>query len=235
MCKRSASVFLATVVALTGIGTAEADDDPKAGAKNYRACASCHSLEPGVHLTGPSLAALWGKKAGTVNDFARYSKQLKAADLVWDENSLNAWLADPGKLVPGNYMVIRGIMDNKTRGDLIAFLKKALAPGGAKSVVERGLIDADMAMGQRPEPVRDVGPDQQVTAIRHCQGTYFVTTADGTERPYWEMNLRLKTDTASTGPRPGHPVIVGAGMMGDRASIIFADPSEIGATVKSQC
>src|SRR6516225_188991 len=129
MSKRRKTVFLAAVLAMTGVAAAGAHDDPKAGAKNYRACASCHSLEPGVHLTGPSLAGLWGKKAGTVDDFARYSKQLKAADLVWDENSLNAWLADPAKLVPGNYMVIRGIMNNKTRGDLIAFLKQALAPG----------------------------------------------------------------------------------------------------------
>ena len=102
-------------------------------------------------------------------------------------------------------------------------------------MVEKGLIDADTATGQRPEPLRDAGPAQQVTAIRHCHGTYIVTTADGGERPYWEMNLRLKTDTASTGPKPGHPIIVGAGMMGDRVSIIFADPSEIGATVKSRC
>jgi cytochrome c len=235
MSKRRNFVFMVAVLALTGIGAAHADDDPKAGAKNYGACAACHSLEPGVHLTGPSLAGLWSKKAGTVDDFARYSKQLKAADLVWDENSLNAWLAHPDKLVPDNYMVFRGIIDNKARGDLIAFLKGALAPGGAKAVVEKGLITAETAMGQRPEPLGDVGPDQQVTAIRHCRGTYVVTTADGSERHYWEMNLRLKTDTASTGPKPGHPVIVGAGMMGDRVSIIFADPSEIGATVKSGC
>jgi cytochrome c len=235
MSKRGKTALLAAVLAVTGIAAADAYDDPKAGAKNYRACVACHSLAPGIHLTGPSLAALWGKKAGTVNDFARYSKLLKAADFVWDADSLNAWLAHPDKLVPGNYMVFRGIKDDNARGDLIAFLKEALAPGGAKSVVEKGLIDAEISMGQRPEPVSDVGPDQQVTAIRHCHGTYIVTTADGTERPYWEMNLRLKTDTASTGPKPGHPVIVGAGMMGDRVSIIFADPSEIGATVKGQC
>jgi cytochrome c len=69
----------------------------------------------------------------------------------------------------------------------------------------------------------------------HCQGSYFLMTADGTERPYWEMNVRFKTDTASTGPNAGHAVIVGAGMMGDRVPIILADPSEIGARVKSQC
>ncbi|MGE0854282.1 MAG: cytochrome c family protein [Hyphomicrobiaceae bacterium] len=214
---------------------AHAVDNPKRGGEVYRACAACHSLEPGVHLTGPSLAGLWGKKAGTLEDFVRYSKALKAADLVWDENTLNAWLAHPEKLVPDNYMIFRGIMDNKPRSDLIAFLKQALAPGGAKSVVEKGLINKETAMGQRPEPLRDAGSDQQVTSIRHCHGTYFVTTADGKERPYWEMNVRFKTDTASTGPKPSHPVIVGAGMMGDRVSIVFADPAEIAATVKSQC
>jgi cytochrome c len=235
---RKASHFTLTPLILAFAVTARlahADDNPKRGGEVYRACAGCHSLEPGVHLTGPSLADLWGKKAGKLEDFARYSKVLKAADLVWDENTLNAWLAHPDKLVPGNYMVFRGITDNKARGDLIAFLKEALAPGGAKSVVEKGLINKQTAMGQRPEPLRDAGSDQQVTAIRHCHGTYFVTTADGKERPHWEMNVRLKTDTASTGPRPHHPVIVGAGMMGDRVSIVFADPAEIAATVKSQC
>ncbi len=235
MPKRMSAAILGGALALTAIGTANADGDPKVGAKNYRACAACHSLEPAVHLTGPSLASLWGKKAGTVQGFERYSKVLKAADLVWDENTLNAWLAHPEKLVPDNYMVFRGIMDNKARGDLIAFLKEAMAPGGAKSVVEKGLIKSEAATGQKPEPLRDVGPDQQVTAIRHCRGTYFVTTADGKERPYWEMNVRLKTDTATTGPKPNHPVIVGAGMMGDRVSIIFADPTEIATSVKSQC
>jgi len=235
MPRRSVCTLLAGVLALAGTGSANADGDPKAGAKSYRACAACHSLEPGVHLTGPSLADLWGKKAANAQGFARYSRELQTGDLVWDENTLNAWLAYPERLVPGNYMVFRGIEDNKARADLIAFLKEAMATGGSKSVVDKGLINKETAMGQRPEPLRDVGPGQQVTAIRHCRGTYFVTTADGKERPYWEMNVRLKTDTASTGPKPNRPVIVGAGMMGDRVSIVFADPAEITTTVKSQC
>lgn len=235
MLRQMSAALIAGVLALGAIGAANAQGDAKAGANNYRGCAACHSLQPGVHLTGPSLADLWGKRAASIQDFVRYSQALKAADLVWDENSLNAWLAHPEKLVPGNYMIFRGIMDNKARGDLIAFLKEALAPGGTTSVVEKGLINKETAMGQRPEPLRDAGPDQQVTGIRHCQGTYFVTTANGEERPYWEMNVRFKTDTASTGPKPSHPVIVGAGMMGDRVSIVFADPAEIAATVKSQC
>jgi cytochrome c len=229
------AAILSGALLLATANAAKSEDDAKAGAKLYRACAACHSLEPGVHLTGPSLAGLWGKKAATVADFPRYSSALKGADLVWDENTLNAWLAHPDKLVPGNYMVFRGIMDNKARGDLIAFLKEAMAPDGARTVVEKGLINQETAMGQRPEPLRDAGADQRVTAIRHCHGTYFVKTADGTEHPYWEMNVRLKTDTASTGPMPEQPVIVGAGMMGDRVSIVFANPAEISKLVENKC
>jgi cytochrome c len=212
-----------------------AEDDPQRGARAYGVCAACHSLKPSVHFTGPSLANLWGKKAGTVGGFVRYSKALKAADITWDENTLNAWLADPNAMVGGNYMTFRGIQDNKQRGDLIAFLRLAMAPGGGQSVVEQRLIRADTAEGQVPEPIASVGPDQQVTAIRHCGDTYFVTTANGAETPYWELNVRLKTDTGTTGPKPGKPVLLPAGMQGDRVSIIFADPAEIGRVVEKKC
>jgi cytochrome c len=226
----SASLALVTWAAST-----DAQDSAQRGARVYGMCAACHSLKPGVHLTGPSLANLWGKRAGTVEGFVRYSKTLKAADITWDENTLNAWLADPNAMVPGNYMTFRGIPDNKARGDLVAFLRLAMAPGGGQSVVEQRLIRTEMAEGQVPEPIASVGPDQQVTAIRHCGDTYFVTTANGAETPYWELNVRLKTDTGRTGPQPGKPVLLPAGMHGDRVSIIFADPAEISRTVEKKC
>jgi cytochrome c len=74
-----------------------------------------------------------------------------------------------------------------------------------------------------------------VKVVRHCGDTYFVTTGDGKTHKIWEFNLRLKTDTSTTGPAPGKPVIVGAGMQGDRASIVFASLREIGELVKEQC
>jgi cytochrome c len=228
----SLSAALALVV---WVGPANAQDNLQRGAKVYRTCAACHSLKPSVHLTGPSLADLWGRKAGTVDGFVRTSKALKAADITWDENTLNAWLANPQAMVPGNYMTFRGIKDDKARGDLLAFLRLAMAPGGGQAVVEQRLITAETAEGQVPEPIASVGPEQQVTAIRHCRDTYFITTANGAETPYWELNVRLKTDTGKTGPQPGKPVLLPAGMQGDRVSIIFADPAEIGATVRSKC
>jgi membrane protease YdiL (CAAX protease family) len=78
-------------------GAAHAQDDPdsiKKGAQAYRVCAACHSLKPDVHLSGPSLAGRWGKEAGSVPDFTRYTEALKNSGLVWEESSLDGWLAE---------------------------------------------------------------------------------------------------------------------------------------------
>jgi cytochrome c len=228
--------LLALVVGIAaGVPPAQAEDDPKHGAEVYRVCSACHSLQPGVHLTGPSLADMWGKKAASADGFVRYSRALRSQELTWDENALNAWLADPKAMVPGNYMTFRGLRNDRDRGDLIAFLKLAMATAGAKAVVDKGLITADGAEGQVPEDLSSAGPKQQVTGLRHCRDTYFVTTADGTETPYWEMNVRLKTDTSKFGPPAGKPAITGSGMMGDRVSIVFSSAAEIAATVKPGC
>jgi cytochrome c len=61
----------------------------------FRACTACHTLEPGLHRTGPSLAGVFGREAGTAEGFSRYSDALKSADLVWREGALNGFLADP--------------------------------------------------------------------------------------------------------------------------------------------
>lgn len=214
---------------------ARADSDPKLGAKVYGACAACHSLEPALNLTGPSLAGLWGKKAASVSDFVRYSSALKEQAFTWDETSLNAWLTDPKTFVLGTYMTFRGIDDTKVRGDLIAFLKIAMAPNGASNVVAQGLATAELARGQAPDPLGTAGPEGQVTGIRFCRDTFFLTMADGKQRPFWAMNLRLKIDTSANGPRAGKPVLVGAGMQGDRASIVFSDLDEIGRLVEKKC
>lgn len=235
MKARYALVLSAAVFALAAFNRAHADGSPQRGAMVYGACAACHSLEPNLHLTGPSLAGLWGKKVASVSDFPRYSGALKARDFVWDEVSLNAWLAEPKAFVPGTYMTFRGIGDDKARGDLIAFLKLALAPDGAKSVVAQKLIPADEARGQAPEALETAGPDGRVTDVRHCHNSFFVVTADGKEHAFWELNLRLKVDSSSTGPKGGKPVLLPAGMQGDRGSLVFSDPAEIGRLIEEKC
>ena len=234
---RRVLILCSTIALLVVATTAEAqiDGDAGRGAEQYRACVSCHSLEPGSHLTGPSLADLWGRPAGQADGFIRYSQGLSSADITWDEDTLNAWLADPQAMIPGTYMVFRGIADDQARTDLVAFLAVAMAPEGARAVVERGLAPADYVHGQKPDPLGSIPPEAQVTKIRHCQDSYFVTTADGTETPYWEMNVRLKLDTRETGPEPGKPAILGAGMAGDRVSIVFSSLEELTRFVAEGC
>ena len=54
-------------------------------------------------------------------------------------------------------------------------------------------------------------------------------------RDFWERNLRFKTDVSDDGPQKGAPALVGAGMMGDRADVIFASPDEISGFIAHQC
>ena len=186
---------------LAAVGAAYADGSPQRGAMVYRACAACHSLETGMHLTGPSLADVWGKKAASAENFPRYSKALKAQEFFWDETTLNAWLANPAEFVADSQMTFRGIEDERTRRDLIAFLRLAMAPGGAKAVIAQRLVPEALARGQTPEDLSKAGSKEQVAAVRYCQNSYFVTTADGEERSFWAQNLRLKVDSSALGPK----------------------------------
>ena len=74
-----------------------------------------------------------------------------------------------------------------------------------------------------------------MTAIRYCGDTYSVTTGGGETQQFWERNLRFKTDSSADGPLKGKPALMPAGMMGDRASVIFAEPSEISAFIEARC
>ncbi|OHC82465.1 MAG: cytochrome C [Rhodospirillales bacterium RIFCSPLOWO2_12_FULL_67_15] len=231
-------IFLAVALVLGGIAaaaTANAAGDTEAGARAFSACAACHSLEPGRHMTGPSLAHLWGRKAGTAEGFARYSPALKSADIVWNDATLDAWLADPKALVSGNTMIFPGIKDAKARVGLIGFLKAGGASGSAGQTAQGGMMGGGMGRGPQMQNLKTLAPAQQVVAIRYCGDTYLVTTAVGELPPFWEFNLRFKTDSSATGPAKGHPAIMGAGMMGDRASVIFADPAEIGTFIEKRC
>lgn len=203
--------------------SAFAAQDAQRGAKAYQACVACHSLEPGRHFTGPSLAQLFGRKAGAAPGFQRYSDALQKSGVVWDEKTLDAWLRDPAGFIPGNVMTFPGLKDETMRSDLILYLREADS------------IPAARRAGPRLPDLKKAPPAGTVKAVRHCGDTYFVTTADGMLHKIWEFNLRLKTDTSVTGPAPGKPVIVGAGMQGDRASIVFASLLEIGELVKEQC
>ena len=217
--------FLAitAALALSAAHGAYAQGDAQSGVKLFPQCAACHTLEPGRNLTGPSLANLFGRKAGTVSSFLRYSDALKRSSVVWDEKTLDAWLKDPGKLIPGNDMTFPGIKDDQARRELIAYLKAADTTPGMQR------------MGPRMPNLKKTKPDSIVKTIRHCGDTYFVTTQDGKTEKVWEFNLRFKSDTSDSGPIPGKPVLLGVGMRGDRAAVVFSSPSEFRTFIQQRC
>ena len=206
------------------------EGDAARGAALFRFCAACHSLEPGIHLTGPSLGRVWGRRAGTVEGFTRYSEPLARANVVWDAATLDRWLEDPQTVVPGNTMTFQGLKERLQRADLAAFLK-AVAAGQAPPVQTGGRM---MAGSPRPD-LKTLGPERRIKAIRYCGDGYHVTTQDGRTVPFWEFNLRFKTDSSPHGPPPGQPVMVRSGMQGDRASVVFASPEEIGRSIELKC
>ncbi|MGH8806540.1 MAG: c-type cytochrome [Noviherbaspirillum sp.] len=210
---------------------AVAAGDPARGAHVFQACMACHSIKPGEHMTGPSLAGVWNRKAGTAEGFPRYSNALKGADLVWNDSNLARWLADPEKLIPGNSMTFPGIKDTQARADIIAYLK-AVSENKAPAIQQQG---DSMGMRSTRLNLKTAPPEGQVNAINYCRDTYSVKTADGKAQKVWEFNLRFKTDSSQDGPLPGKPVIVGAGMQGDRASVVFAAPGEISSFIKQTC
>jgi len=220
--------------------TMAAEGNSTRGQRVFGACAACHSLQPDQNMTGPSLADLWGRKAGSLPSFNRYSPALKSANVTWDDKTLNEWIKDPQHLVPGNEMTFDGIRDDRQRADLLAFLKQATQPGA--SLAQQGGSMGGMGSGMggmmgggRVPNLKHPDPENWVKAISYCQDTYTVTTADGQTRKFWERNLRLKTDASGDGPEKNAPGLVRAGMMGDRADVIFADPSEISTFISNKC
>ena len=84
-------------------------------------CTGCHTME--ADREGPRLAGVYGRASGAVAGFS-YSEALKKAHLVWNDSTLDQWLADPDKLVPGNNMEFH-VAKADERRDLIRFLKQS--------------------------------------------------------------------------------------------------------------
>ncbi len=229
------SPYLALLLALAAFLALDANGyaagDAARGARLFSQCMACHSVAEGEHQTGPSLAHVWNHKAGSVPGFQRYSEAIKRADIKWDEAALDKWLANPQVLVPGTSMTFPGLKEPKDRLDVAAYLR-AVAENKAPAAASKGGM---MGMQARKPDLHKAPAEAQVKAIRYCGDTYTVETADGKSEKVWEFNLRFKSDSSKLGPDPGKPVAIGAGMQGDRSSIIFASPKEISEFIKAEC
>ncbi|MGV8805393.1 MAG: c-type cytochrome [Polaromonas sp.] len=101
---------------------AQAAPEAVRGEQVYARCIACHALA--YDRVGPRHCGLLGRRAGSVPGFA-YSPAMKNSGLVWDEKTLNLFLAKPMAVVPGTAMTYDGVPDARERSDLIAYLKAA--------------------------------------------------------------------------------------------------------------
>lgn len=121
---RSRSAFIAVallssafVLATSDFSRADAVSDGKA---TYSACSACHSVT-GTEGVGPHLNGVIGRKAGAVPGY-NYSRAMKSANIVWNAQTLDAYLANPQQDLPGNHMPFSGLPNATTRADIIAYL-----------------------------------------------------------------------------------------------------------------
>jgi cytochrome c len=90
------------------------------GQHDFALCARCHSSAPGVNMRGPSLAGVVGRKSGVAVGY-KYSAAMAAANLTWDDASLDKFLTGPRSFVPGTRMSV-SVASGVERQDIIAYL-----------------------------------------------------------------------------------------------------------------
>ena len=107
------------------------DEAPDAQPARIAQCTMCHTLtEGGPHQIGPNLWGVYGAPAASKGDYA-YSTALRQSGLVWDDATLDAYLASPRELVPNGKMSYAGMPDAAHRAETIAYLAQLRAPPAA--------------------------------------------------------------------------------------------------------
>jgi cytochrome c len=113
-------LWMAGALVLCLAARAHSAPDALRGEQIYVRCQACHALA--YDRVGPHHCGLLGRLAGSVPEF-NYSAAMKNSKIVWNDKTLDRFLTQPLKMVPGSTMTYDGVPDPAERADLIAYLK----------------------------------------------------------------------------------------------------------------
>ncbi|HEX6979935.1 MAG TPA: cytochrome c family protein [Alphaproteobacteria bacterium] len=124
---RLSALLAVSLIGVAAPSLAADAGDPARGQTLWRKCASCHTLDADRrNKAGPSLYGVFGRVAGSVPNY-RYSEALKSSGVIWNEQTLDAYLKDTQSYLPGTKMY-GGLTQDQDRADLLAFLRVATSP-----------------------------------------------------------------------------------------------------------
>lgn len=115
-------VAVDNVDTLAGVKLASFTGDAAAGEKAFAVCKTCHAVEAGKNMVGPSMHGLIGRTSGSIPGYS-YSTANKNSGIVWTEAKLFQYLEAPQRIIPGTKMTYTGLKDPQKRADVIAYLK----------------------------------------------------------------------------------------------------------------
>ena len=98
--------------------------DSGAGKNVFNKCKACHFVDKEKNKVGPHLVGIFGRKAAVIESF-KYSDALKNSNIIWNEESLKGYIANPKKYVPGTRMSFNGLKKENQILDLLEYLKEA--------------------------------------------------------------------------------------------------------------
>ncbi len=118
-------VIAAVLGIVAAAATPTAAADLAAGEKVFKKCKACHTVEEGgKNKIGPNLHGVIGREAALVEGY-KYTKAMRESGLVWDEETLTQYLANPKKFLKGNKMAFPGLKKEEDVANVIAYMKEA--------------------------------------------------------------------------------------------------------------
>lgn len=109
------------VATVDGTVFADFTGDAANGETVFAQCSACHVVEPGVNRTGPSLAGIVGRAAGSVEGY-NYTEANANSGITWSPEKMFQYLENPARVIPGTKMAFAGLPEAQDRADVIAYL-----------------------------------------------------------------------------------------------------------------